>query len=310
LTPTPSLSVVIATYDRWPLVDEAVRSVLAAGSEVEVVVSDDGSTDGTVDALRDAHPDLTIVTGPNAERGAARNRAVAATRGDHLLFLDSDDVLSPTFPDELRARTATNPPVVASQAVAWDPDTGVTSPLPGLALGGGIARAALVGMVVPLQGLVVRRDAFAAVGGFPEDRVLAGSEDWMLLLRLSRRYPIEVTELVAARIRQHAGRSMNDPSGIIASRDAALAHALADDALALDATERGLVIAGTHRFAAAHLYGAGDMAGARRRLRAVRAAVGPVAAAPLTARLWAQTFAGRRVRSIAARARAAARGER
>src|SRR3712207_3634410 len=93
---TPLLSVVIPTWNRARLVCEAVASALAQGAEgsVEVVVVDDGSTDGTCDALASRFGDSVRVLRTEGRRGpgAARNLGVRASRGELIGFLDSDDL--------------------------------------------------------------------------------------------------------------------------------------------------------------------------------------------------------------------------
>ena len=91
----PSVSVIIPSYNRR----ERLRRLLSElerhrerGSSFEAVVAVDGSTDGTVDmlsALRSGFP-LRVVTQPQRGPAAARNAAIAAARGDVLLFLDDD----------------------------------------------------------------------------------------------------------------------------------------------------------------------------------------------------------------------------
>jgi glycosyltransferase involved in cell wall biosynthesis len=89
----PRVSVVIPTFNRWPLVAEAVNSVLAQSYRgFEVIVVDDGSTDATASELaRLASPLKVFVTG---RRGvsAARNFGVSHSRGRYIAFLDSDDL--------------------------------------------------------------------------------------------------------------------------------------------------------------------------------------------------------------------------
>lgn len=96
---TPLLSVVIPTWNRARLVCEAVASALAqsAAGGVEVIVVDDGSTDGTEDALTSRFGDSVRVLRTEGRRGpgAARNVGVRASSGELIGFLDSDDLWLP-----------------------------------------------------------------------------------------------------------------------------------------------------------------------------------------------------------------------
>jgi len=87
------VSVIIPTYNRRELVQRALRSVLAQTRRVdEVIVVDDGSTDGTGEALAAAFGDrIVYLRQSNAGVSAARNRGLALARGRYLALLDSDD---------------------------------------------------------------------------------------------------------------------------------------------------------------------------------------------------------------------------
>src|SRR5262245_33388702 len=92
----PLVSVVIPSHNRRRLLERTLRSVLAqAAGDLEVVVVDDGSTDGTRDA---AGLDPRVVILRNdipAGVGSARNQGIAAARGEWIAFCDDDDLWSP-----------------------------------------------------------------------------------------------------------------------------------------------------------------------------------------------------------------------
>ena len=90
------LSVVIPTYNRRELVVRAVDSVLAqaGGAQLEVIVVDDGSTDGTDETISRKYgndPRVRLICSARCHASGARNLGFAAARGDHVCFLDSDD---------------------------------------------------------------------------------------------------------------------------------------------------------------------------------------------------------------------------
>lgn len=91
----PVCSVIIPTYNRRALVVEAVTSVLAQHCDgIEIIVVDDGSTDGTADALRQFGNKVRYFFQGNRGPSAARNVGIERARGEFVSFLDSDDVWS------------------------------------------------------------------------------------------------------------------------------------------------------------------------------------------------------------------------
>jgi glycosyltransferase involved in cell wall biosynthesis len=95
----PTVTVVIPTRDRWQLLSTAAlqAALLQEGVDREVIVVDDGSTDGTAEGLRSlADPRLRVIR-HERPRGVAqaRNAGIAAARGEWVSFLDDDDVWSP-----------------------------------------------------------------------------------------------------------------------------------------------------------------------------------------------------------------------
>ena len=89
----PRVSVVIPTFNRWPLVAEAVDSVLTQSyRDFELIVVDDGSTDATASELAKLTSWLQFFVTERRGVSAARNLGVSQSRGHYIAFLDSDDV--------------------------------------------------------------------------------------------------------------------------------------------------------------------------------------------------------------------------
>lgn len=90
----PKVSVVIPTYQRAVRVQDAIKSVLAQTfTDLEVIVVDDGSSDGTGRVLGETFGDrIRYCFQPNQGASVARNRGVAEARGEWIAFLDSDDL--------------------------------------------------------------------------------------------------------------------------------------------------------------------------------------------------------------------------
>jgi glycosyltransferase involved in cell wall biosynthesis len=87
----PLVSVMIGAYNAAPYLGEAIESVFAQDYEpLELIVVDDGSTDGTADVAR-SFPQVKVICQENGGNGAARNRAVENASGELYAFLDADD---------------------------------------------------------------------------------------------------------------------------------------------------------------------------------------------------------------------------
>ncbi len=94
-----NFSVIVPCYNCVKTLENTVNSIRASGlSNYELLLIDDGSTDGTgalCDVLCEKYPELRCIHQPNAGVSAARNRGVDEARGDYLWFVDSDDTVDP-----------------------------------------------------------------------------------------------------------------------------------------------------------------------------------------------------------------------
>ena len=91
-----TVTAAITTHNRVDLVEAALASVLAQTRPAdEVIVVDNGSTDGTREALAPYADRIRYLWQENAGRAGSRNRAIAEASGDYLAFLDSDDLWRP-----------------------------------------------------------------------------------------------------------------------------------------------------------------------------------------------------------------------
>src|ERR1017187_5960230 len=94
---TPSISVVIPTYNRAHVVVQAIESALQQTlRDLEVIVVDDGSTDGTGETLdREYGNRIRYFHQQNQGQSVARNKGLWEAKGEWVAFLDSDDVWLP-----------------------------------------------------------------------------------------------------------------------------------------------------------------------------------------------------------------------
>ncbi len=93
----PLVSILIPAYNAEQWISESLRSAITQTWEPkEIIVVDDGSTDGTLEVLgRFACDQLTVVSQKNQGAAAARNNALSLSKGDYIQYLDADDVIAP-----------------------------------------------------------------------------------------------------------------------------------------------------------------------------------------------------------------------
>jgi hypothetical protein len=184
------VSVVIPTRDRAALVGRAIRSVLSqTWPDLELIVVDDGSTDGTSAAVAGVADDRVrlvrseLPTGP----GAARNEGIRRARGDWVAFLDSDDEWVPTKLERQLARLKADrsgASVAYCQAEVRDALTRRRFVVPLPPHEGDTFPHLLAGWSPPTASIfLVNRAVLLAAGGF--DPALPCREDYDLWLRLA-----------------------------------------------------------------------------------------------------------------------------
>lgn len=192
--PAPLVTVVTPCHDAGPYVAETIESVLAQTyPAVEQVLVDDASTDGTWEVIAgyaERRPERVRVLRLEENRGPshARNRGVELARGELLMFLDADDVVSPDALERLVEAVRDRPGTVGyCECLAlkrdaegrWTPGPHkVPVPEPGEDL----FRAFLLHTAwPPTCSTLWRRDVYDATGGYDEEMVR--DEDTDLLLR-------------------------------------------------------------------------------------------------------------------------------
>ncbi len=166
----PSAAVAIPANNAEATVAKAVRSALEQDPPPdEVVVGDDGSTDGT--AAEAERAGARVLRLPKANANVARNTEARATSADVLFFLDADDWFAPgKIAAHLRVHAEREPSLVFDPAVRITPE-GRRIGLSGPALGGPILWRHVCGRTHWYGGSTasVVRDTFEAVGGFREE---------------------------------------------------------------------------------------------------------------------------------------------
>ena len=200
------VSVIIPSYNRWPMLGEAVDSVLAQTvREYELIVVDDGSTDETPRRLRDYGARLTMLSQSRRGVAAARNLGARQASGRYLAFLDSDDTWQPVKLERQLAFMERNPEVEICQTdeiwvrngVRVNPRHRHRKP------SGDIFRASLDLCLVSPSAVMMRRGLFERVGGFDESFPVC--EDYDLWLRIAK--DTEVSLIPEALVTKRGGHA-------------------------------------------------------------------------------------------------------
>tara|TARA_A100001015_G_C14988203_1_gene712540 strand:- start:289 stop:1179 length:891 start_codon:yes stop_codon:yes gene_type:complete len=234
-TSSPRYSLIIPTYNRAGFIKNTVDSVIAQSfTDFEVIVVDDGSTDGTeqvVSAIND--PRVSYYKKVNGERGAARNYGIAKAKGEYVTFLDSDDQLYPNhFEEAEKLVNKHDHPCMFRLAYEYRSADGAL--LSKQFHGSNINIELTQGNIFSCIGVFVQRSVISEVN-FSENRKLSGTEDWLLWLRLSARCHIYGSNTITSVMINHDSRSvLNYDEQEMLLRTQLLLQGLNDDAVFVD----------------------------------------------------------------------------
>ena len=207
------VSTIIPTYDRVEDVTLAVRSALAQthGAQ-EVIVIDDGSTDGTSERLRAEHGDaIRILRTERLGVSGARNHGMAAARGDYIAFLDSDDDWRKDKLEKQVAYLEARPDfgMVLTDVMQMDRsrrEYDVIQRRDAIPEDGDVLRHVLRQPSLAPSSALLRRRVYEELGGF--DSSLPTAEDIDFHLRVALRFKIGVIDEPLTRaMRGHDGLS-------------------------------------------------------------------------------------------------------
>ena len=185
---SPSVSIITPAYNSAHYLGETVDAALVQSfPDFELLIVDDGSTDGTpalARALAERDPRIQVHTTPNRGPAAARNTAMALARGRFFALLDSDDIWTPDYlAEQLRLlEHGTAASIVTANAINLEgrfngqPLWPATSGVRALTLQDIIEQEDAVCIMS-----VFRREVFDTVGGF--DPLFTGNEDYEFWLR-------------------------------------------------------------------------------------------------------------------------------
>lgn len=209
-------SVVVPLHDKRHTVVRTVESALRQEyPHFELIVVDDGSTDGGADELaRIGDPRLRVIRQPNAGPGAARNRGIEAARHEWIAFLDADDLWLPGHLAELDRVRAAHPEagLIGTAYLDTDPQGRFHAPPPHEGTIGTICYLDSVGRgEKPLwtSSAAIRAEVFRRTGGFPH---LPSGEDSQYWARIALSWPVARSTRATA-VYVHGTGGISDTAG-------------------------------------------------------------------------------------------------
>lgn len=190
----PRVSVIIPTNNRPHMLVRAVQSAERAGSSVEVIVVDDGSTDQTAEVCQKLEGIKYVRLEHNQGVAGARNIGILASSSDYVAFLDDDDLRLPgTLDKQVEVLTRNKQAgFVCAQMLMADQDGRMTGEVAGPKSSGENAFWELLELDFPVMpiSVVIRKECFNSVGLLNAN--LSGIDDWDLLVRIAELYPVLV----------------------------------------------------------------------------------------------------------------------
>lgn len=193
---TPGLvSVIVPVYNRENLVGRTIDSILdQTYPDIEVIAINDGSTDGSLDILKDyadRHPGkIVVVDQQNTGQVRSRNIGIQHARGEYVAFLDSDDTWEPHKLAKQLPLFKGDIGLVYCGIHEVGPDGRILQAVPcEQGMRGDIYKQLLIKNRMTGGTVVVSRNALDTVGCF--DETFQAAENWDLWIRIARKFAVE-----------------------------------------------------------------------------------------------------------------------
>ena len=211
--PASDVTALITTYNRAHYLVEALDSVLGQTvPPAQVIVVNDGSTDGTVDLLRRYGDRIEVIDQKNGGKPHALNRAMPLVRGAYVWIFDDDDIALPENLERHLAVLQVDPEIgfaySGCSVIRTHPDGRIedlgrlqTQP----AADDEIFPRMLEQNFLQQQAMLVRTRCYREIGPFDADAGLDHSDDYEMNLRLARRFPGRRLDAVSFLFREHDG---------------------------------------------------------------------------------------------------------
>lgn len=195
---SPTVSVIIPTYQRLETLPRAIDSVLSQSfNDFELIVVDDGSSDGTAEYLKqlqEKEPRLRVIQQENHGVSAARNHAIEVANGKWLAFLDSDDEwLAKKLQMQMElAQIRPELKIIHGEEIWIRRGRRVNPHKKHKKFGGRVFRHCLALCLISPSAVIINKEIFQKIGSFNEDYVVC--EDYDLWLRITAQYDVGFIE--------------------------------------------------------------------------------------------------------------------
>ena len=224
------VTIIIPAFSHEQYVEQALLSAIRQDYEnLEIIVIDDGSTDGTAAVIEDVlarscnHRDVKFIRQPNQGLSRTLNKGLEMAGGEFVHILASDDAYLPAKTSVCVNRLSALPESVGAiycDGYVVDEDNNKLMkfserfPRP---FSSNTHKELLVGNWIPAMGLFYRKKALLAAGGYDESIQV---EDWELLLRLTRSFRVLSIPDLLFLYRSHASNYSNDRVRMLSQQDA------------------------------------------------------------------------------------------
>jgi glycosyltransferase involved in cell wall biosynthesis len=259
-----SISVIVPAYNSEAYLAESLAGVLAqTRAPDELIVVDDGSTDGTQEVLEPFRRDCRIIRQSNQGVGGAYNRGFAEASGDYLARCDADDIWEPDKLERQAATLAAHPEVDVVAGAAWifggaerlfaeAPGVGLLDPRD-------FAVALYRANMLCASSTLTRRSLFERLGPFAPRLAAEDYDFWLRSLRAGARFFYDPS--IVVRYRAHGAQVTSNLAGV--HRATQIVHTWHAAMLAQDPSLVDEVLLRDHVRVGRALFDAGDPDAAR-----------------------------------------------
>jgi glycosyltransferase involved in cell wall biosynthesis len=202
----PKVSICIPTYNRKDYLQQTLNSCFAQTyKDREVVVVDDGSTDGTQEMVKELGYDVRYYWQQNHGDAAARNKLIELAQGEFITFIDSDDLLMPDAVERMMhvVETEGGNVIVYGPYLRIDENGNVFGKCKRKLCSGFITTQLFQNILVHSCGSMFPKKILREAGGFDESLVVCS--DYDLWLRLSLKYRFIALAEPTFKRRRHPG---------------------------------------------------------------------------------------------------------